>query len=59
MDLNRRRRFATRPLRVLLLMLLWYLSCFFLMMEWRVPCYDPYREMFDGSTYYLERPNKT
>jgi hypothetical protein len=53
MDLNRKQRFAARPLRVLLLMLLWYLSCFFLMMEWRVSCYDPNREAFEGSAHYL------
>jgi hypothetical protein len=53
MDLNRTRRFAARPLRVSLLVLLWYLSCFFLMMEWRVSSFGPYREAYHGSCYYM------
>jgi len=53
-QLQRFRHLAARASRILILMFFWYVSCYFLMMDWRVLPYDPIRHEYTGeSCYYL------
>lgn len=47
------RSILRRLLRVLLLLSFWYVSCFFLMMDWRFPADDPDLGNPVGGSFYV------
>ena len=55
MQLHQFRYFAGRSSRLLLLVFLRYVSCYFLMMDWRVLAYDPTSGWTGESCYYMTR----
>jgi hypothetical protein len=51
------RSILRRALRVLLLLSFWYLSSFFLMMDWSFPAFDPDLETSVGGSFYVFADN--
>jgi len=56
MQFHQLQHLAARLLRILLLSLIWYVSCYFLMMDWRVLAYDGIRDECTGESGYYMAP---
>jgi hypothetical protein len=52
MPFERARHVASRSLRLVALLCFWYVSCFFLMMEWGCPAFDPDSGDRTNESYY-------